>query len=267
MRNRLIKPGCCAPHVSATAFPFSDPTWKSVLVAENFLCAKCEVDGPSYGGWPRRDGLPEIETYFDPLIWCLQKRGSDGIVFSDAWKPRLPQADPTFASYCHCPLDVRSISEVAAYFDPSKRPPKKGKDICGTMAFDASGEWAAADCGLLEQYHVLGGTPEFVEQYCETAGGEEYVRAWFYHWDIWTYTDWQDDGTPHSWQKKFYDLVGWPYPIYPKEAYGDSDIDWTPTFGDKIKSCGPGYPDEIDREWFEEQKKERLKREKSEDDG
>jgi len=45
---------------------------------------------------------------------------------------------------------------------------------------------------------------------------------------------------PDIFGENLYDAVGWPRPVGLGDAYWHTDIDWTPMFGDRIKSCRPG---------------------------
>lgn len=223
--------------------PFAEPDWKIVPVAGRIYCEK--VEGPDSAGWPVRDGLPDIETYLDPLIWCLRKRSCREIVIytNSRFQPLNP-AKKIPQLFCRCEPEIESIKEACEYLHVERDGRELTTHIEEFMAFDESGEWAMID--NIEDFHFLGGTPEFMARYFEAAGGEDYVRAWFYHWDIVGPISYENqDGQPRAYQKTLYDLVGWPYPPYPVGGLFDGDdLDWSPVFGDRIKSGGPGTPDE-----------------------
>ena len=212
---------------------FLDPSWKCVPVAENIYAATTYCMGPDQGGWPDRGDLPHIQGYLDPLLWCLRDRGCPEVFISNGWFPdgkQRPNTDETRS--CRATPDPQSIGAACEYVVPGGWQ--------RFIMFDATEEWAIVD--TWEDEHLLGGTPQFMDQYMAAAGGEDWVRAWYYHFDIWWYTYWKDDGSPDDYMRACYDLAGWPYPVYPPDhrvPWG-GDTDWTPMFGDRITSCGPG---------------------------
>lgn len=135
--------------------------------------------------------------------------------------------------YARCAANVSAINHLAFFFEEESRKIKSlySYDLPSLTAFDDTQEWMVADAQ--EEAHVLGGTTEFIHQYYEAAGGEEYVRAWYYHSEIGHLKE-----IDH---KVLYDMAGWPHPVYPdgKHLFGD-DIDWAPMFGARIRSWGPG---------------------------
>ena len=238
VRNRLLRPMSGPEYPVYTSLPFSDPSWQAALVTHN-LAEAHTAEGPKSGGWPRRDGMRDIENCNDPLMWCLQDRGCREIVLTIEWqRPRPVKDGKTPVFYCRCTPDLESLYDVAWFFENQEKDCKRGMGFYGPVmiAFDESEEWAIADGK--EEFHLLGGTPAFIQQYFDAAGGEDYVRAWYYHWEMWNITE-IDHGP-------LYDLVGWPRPVVPPGglyANTGGDIDWTPMFGDRIKSCGPDVSD------------------------
>lgn len=219
--------------------PFCADDWKILAVSGHFHDST--DTGQTGGGWPRRDGMDDIDSYLDPLFWHLRAMGRDHVIVSMNWEPWPQVFDPHGpALYCRCPLDADVIYDACYALSDELRKIGAFTTMCKVMAFDTHGDWATADTE--EEAHLLGGTPEFIDGYCQAAGGEDYVRAWFYHWDIkGPITYFWNPPPPAEWQKKFYDFLGWPPAPYLKGRTGSSpDIDWSLTFGDRIKSCGPG---------------------------
>ena len=241
VQNRLLRPMDGPAYPTYTALPFADPSWQSVLVTHTFGWPH-QTEGPESGGWPRRDWMRDIGNYNDPLIWCLAERGCQEIVLTIEWRRPRPVAEGKHpVLYCRCTPDLEALYGAAHFLRLQEADCRwsLGPDSAVMIAFDAGEEWATADG--MEEYHLLGGTSEFIRQYFDAAGGEDYVRAWYYHWEMWNVTE-IDHGP-------LYDLVGWPRPVPPAAGlYANSggDIDWRPMFGDRIKSCGPDTtkPDE-----------------------
>lgn len=234
VRNRLLRPMDGPEYPSYTSLPFADPSWRSVLVTYN-LGWSHQAEGPNSGGWPQRDGMPDITNYNDPLIWCLRKRRCEEIILTIEWqRPRPVKEGKSPALYCRCEPDLESIYDAAVFLGRQEAECRWTMGFYGPamIAFDSSEEWAIADGK--EEYHLLGGTQKFIREYFDAAGGEDYVRAWYYHWDMWNISE-IDHGP-------LYDLVGWPRPVPPQGglfANSGADIDWSPMFGNRIKSQGP----------------------------
>jgi|GEM_PF-1930415 len=240
IRRRLVKAfGNGPPSVGHRSSPFVQSSWKMVLVPRLLGQGFFEADRDEHGGWPLREPpLPVLEQFSDPLLWCLKNRKSETMVLTSDW----PAVDVTWQSsnkilYCQSPLRLDELDyTVDLFYECGFRSLMMGVTSRSIIAFDESEDWAIADG--FDEYHILGGTPEFIDQYYAAAGGEEYVRAWYYHqWLI--HKKWFDED-----HRSLVDLVGWPQPVWPANGgpYGEDDIDWTPMFGDRIKSCGPGIP-------------------------
>lgn len=238
VQQRLLGPEPKYHAWDSPVSPFCNPAWKLAAVASDVY--RSEADGPTEMGWPCRDGLADIKSYHDPLFWHLSNLGRDELILSMNWKPWTEAASPNGpALYCRCCLDAAAISDACDAMDAELSKIGPITAFSKVMAFDAHEDWAI--CDTEEEAHLLGGTPEFINGYFKAAGGEDYVRAWFYHWDmIGPITlDW-DPQPPSKLQTTFYKLIGWPPAPYPKggKFIGD-DVDWTPAFGDRIKSTGP----------------------------
>lgn len=261
MRNRLFVPD---PREKLWPFdrqesPFADGLWKCILVPEDFYDATFGDDDRyglplrRSGGWPQRNGMRDINTHMDPLIWCLEHRGCDSIVVTNDWESTHNTTVPSV--YFRVALNLESISAACRACEQAR--PKDWP--YRVLAFDTSGEWAS--CDYFDDDHLIGGTSEFIEQYHAAAGGEDFVRAWYYHWNL---TNLLSGPNEHGSPESYYGHTGWPPPVYPEDShYGcvlmGEDIDWTPMFGDRIKSCGPGVtPDEfevIETKWLAAEKK------------
>lgn len=225
--------------------PFINDDWKAVLVPWGFYGATRinagRESGPSLvdGGWPSREGLPEISAFVDPLIWCLEARGCQEIIITND-RGVQPEdhnnGNEVPPLYFRVKLDARAMARVCVECDLVN----PGLYSFKVLVFDATGEWAS--CDYFDDDHLIGGTSEFIEQYYAAAGGEEYVRAWYYHYNL--KNDYVGPGRYGS-PEDFYSVTGWPPPIYPESRFvlRHQDIDWTPMFGDRIKSCGPGPSD------------------------
>jgi len=232
--------------------PFADPAWRVTFIPFSVLMG---IDTTSayynerlgqrdWSGWPVGDGLPEIKGYMEPLLWCLKKRDEDLILFSEAGKTKMSSESewrdvPPQAT--RCSPDVDSLNAV---FWEDAYP--GSLDIWVSKVFGPSGDWAldaAFDPYEIEE-QFLGGTPAFIEEYYAACGGEDNARAWAYHYDIMHgLRPTECDGQPDGWFQQVYNLVGWPYPTYPKGKHGTifkgEEIDWSPMFGDRFRSAGP----------------------------
>ncbi len=239
-RHRLVRHTDIPHPWGCTISPFLDETWRLVPVADwvsgfESMCINGIECGE--GGWPQRGDLPDLERNLDVLMWHLKRLGRDRVIVSHELKlvPDIVAEDRS--QYCVCPADAKAVHEACVELAGFGFRSASGQhSIEKFILFDEHEDWSAVDSE--GERHFLGGTPEFIEGYCETAGGEEFVRAWFYWWDIIgpITTDWEPF-PPSPGQKAIYDLVGWP--IAPYADLKDGDIDWAPTFGDRIKSCGP----------------------------
>lgn len=236
VRKRLLRPDLDPwDYNGYETSPFTDTSWQIVPIPERF-CAP-EVYGAESGGWPQRGDLPEITAYTDPLIWCLTARGCKEVIITNDWHQPAkikPGKDP--ALYVCCDVALNTMQDARYFSYKEHFEGVEGMYANFHMAFDASGEWAVVDG--VEFHHLLGGTPDFIKQYCEAAGGEDYVRAWYYHFDLWSMKDYPPE--------YIYNLCGWPPPVPPEGGLwfnSGGDIDWTPMFGDRIKSCGPDVTD------------------------
>ena len=172
-------------------------------------------------------------------MWCLKERQCEEIVLSNAWDiDAVPDRAQDPVLYCRCAPDMDSIFDAAGYLTKERPRCFTNSTVYCVMAFDATEEWAVADgC---EGHHLIGGTPSFMQQYFDAAGGEEYVRAWFYHYQMWHGSFIGVDFDV------LYRIAGWPKPVPPPGglwADGEYDIDWSPMFGNRIKSCGPSKPE------------------------
>jgi hypothetical protein len=242
--------------------PIPDPTWQKVWIGECLIdTIVSKIYARNMGGWPRRDGLPEIESRLDPLLWCLRARGrEDFIITNDLCADEGPEGKPACPQYYRCALDMESIRGAVTEMGQNSRAytgnPHQGSDDYPEIAFDDTAEWVLADDGHLDcPQQLLAGTPEFMNQYVDAAGGEDYVRAWFYHYDIHEYNnDAREEYVQSGFKKrnpycdfieKKYAYVGWPVPwaLYPPDGPWEGyDTDWTPMFEDRIKSSGPWLP-------------------------
>lgn len=236
VRKRLIKPLNMPEDPTYSASPFANPDWPVVLVANKFRGYEDINDetGRLSGGWPRRDGMRDIKSYCDPFVWCMEARGCSEFIISTEWENmRFADGQEPPPMYARCAADVDAINQLAFFFqnDSWIYRSLNAYDLPSLTAFDATEEWMVADAQ--EEAHVLGGTREFIDQYYEAAGGEDYVRAWYYHSEMGRMKEIN--------HKVLYDMAGWPHPVLHKESrYIGDDIDWAPMFGDRIKSCGPG---------------------------
>ena len=236
VRRKLIKPLDMPEDPTYSTSPFANPDWTVVLVANKFrgYADINDETGRLSGGWPRRDGIRDIKSYCDPFIWCLEARGCSEFIVSTEWENiRFAEDQDPPVLYARCAANVSAINHLGFFFEEESRKIKSLNhyDLPSLTAFDDTQEWMVVDAQ--EEAHVIGGTNEFIKQYYEAAGGEEYVRAWYYHSEIGHLKE-----IDH---KVLYDMAGWPHPVYPdgKHIFGD-DIDWEPMFGDRIKSWGPG---------------------------
>lgn len=216
---------------SADNDPLVHRDWQKVWAASELGVLDFPLDDEP--DWPARPGLPDITSYIDPLLWCLRDLGrTDVVLYVDVplyTETRDVLNQPVF---CRCKATLADIEAAEASLRPSYT-------YCSTTAiFDDTGDWLAFNG--IEHNHFVAGTPAFIAQYYDSAGGEEYVRAWLYHWNTWHHTIWdRETGLPHESEMLSYDWVGWPYPVYPKTGLHGEQIDWSKTFGDKIKSRGP----------------------------
>lgn len=256
IRNRLVLSGFSSPWDEGFRSPFRNPNWHVVLVGANLGIDHGNTrvlfdDDPS---WPDRGDLPPMQTYDDPLFWCLEKRKSNHmIVTRDRVEGDFDWAVKHNAViYCACAPDMESIDAANIFMEGNVYNVSDNRWLNGdgtiasfggaeVIAFDESEEWATYDLGY-ELPHLLGGTPTFIRQYIDAAGGEDHVRAVFYHWDVkgWMTLDW--DNAPCLHQRNLYALAGWPPPNYAsieRDWKVDRPIDWSPMFGNRIKSIGP----------------------------
>lgn len=240
LRNRLFVP---CPHEELWSYskqetPFVDSTWKKTLVPDSFRFAMDDDAGreglpmSSKNGWPQRNGMRDTDTYMDPLIWCLESRDDEDVIITNDWgsdSHACGYVDTATALY------FRSASNIVSM--------QAACDACAEgfwsrfMVFGSSGDWAS--CDYFDDDHLIGGTPKFIEHYYAAAGGEEYVRAWYYQYNL---TDVLSGPGEHGSREDYYGHTDWPLPVYPEDEYykWGEDIDWAPMFGDRIKSCGPG---------------------------
>lgn len=225
-------------HWDSSKSPFVLETWNHLAVSDEIIGSNGNCSDS--GGWPLREGLKDIESYHDPLFWHLRNLGRDEIILSINWR-FWPQATESNGPnlYCRCPLDAGAIYDACNALELDELTKIHTTMLFKVMAFDTHEDWALYD--TWEEAHLLGGTPEFIDAYYRAAGGEEFVRAWFYQWDIMGPITWDwDRPPPKEWQSKFYDFLGWPPAPYLKGRTGSSpDIDWSLTFDDRIKSTGP----------------------------
>ena len=242
LQKTLIKPYRLVPVNEDQESPFVDSSWQLVAVGGSFTTAAWRISHETQINWPVRADLPDITTRLDPLFWCLKKRGVDEVIISLDWdRPAEPAnksiTDP--ALFYRCPLDAEVIEDTRDHFECNTFPP----DYCGNhavMVFDSSGDWAIIDIDWNSEAHILGGTPDFIQEYYDAAGGEHYVRAWRYLHEFGnTETVW-DQPYPSEWQLAHYNKIGWPPPIYPDATYksGSTLVDWEGMFGGKIKARG-----------------------------
>lgn len=231
-KNLASREGCTGRYWRVGNDPLIHTDWHKVLIGYELH------DAIFWGhqgetGWPQRPDLPDMKHNIDPLLWCLRDLGRTELVLACH-----PEVDPTVvnddktAYFIRCSTDIASVHAACEFYGKQEKT-----SAYGILAFDPYGDWVIVDGD--EDWMMLAGTPEFIKQYNDSAGGEEYVRAWFYQHDILHDTDWDEDtGLPNKYTAMLYDYVGWPYPVYPKDRYLDEDIDWSPMFGDRIKSSG-----------------------------
>lgn len=215
--------------------------WKSLLLPDDF-----RLEARPYGdpNWPVKDGAPEKFSFYEPLFRWLQRQGRREVIVS-IWPgddAEFPEPND-YAYFCRCPLDARLI--IDAYKALTDAAPRLRAMILGEMLlFDARGDWISV--GTRGEGYLLCGDPAVIDGYYEAAGGEDIVRAYYYHYEMHIETDWTEEtGLPLPYQAKLYDFVGWPYPVYPKK-HNDlwrKGLDWSPMFGDRIRSIGPSGPD------------------------
>lgn len=215
--------------------------WKSLLLPDHF---RTEIGLYKPANWPVKDDTPEPFSYYEPLFQWLQDQGRDEVIVSIWVPPRDKFPEPNDYSYfCLCPLDARLIDE--AYKVLCHAGPKLRDIIINeVLLFDASGDWVIV--GTKGEGYLLCGDPAVIDGYYEVAGGEDIVRAYFYHYEMSIETDWDEEtGQPHPYEAKLYDFVGWPYPVYPKKHndFFRKRFDWSPMFGDRIKSYDPEASD------------------------
>ncbi len=251
LRNRVFKPDtrCLwgGPDIEPEP-PFVDPAWKGILLPTSIGSWESGMD-PAPGmlhirsntvewfdGFPRRDGLPELRSWTDPLIWCLEKRDADCLVLTNDSIPAedyesLHDRPP---SYGVVTPDNKGIDDG---FNEFVRLFGKSIQDQPILMFDPSGDWGLAD--FEEADFLVGATPKFYDQYCEVAGGEHFVKAWYYFYCI---TDMisgpHDYGSEHyfsmtDWSSYFIDLHIFEF---------KRPIDWAAEFGDKIKGHDEGEP-------------------------
>ena len=245
LQKKLIKPYQFVPLNNVPGSPFVDPAWRMVAIGDSFIQAASKLSNEAEISWPIRGDLSDITTYLDPLFWCLKKRGVNEIIISLDWDRPAEPANDTItdpALYYRCPLDAEIIENAHDHLECFPYPADYNLDH-SVMVFDASGDWAIIDFDWDAEAHILGGTPEFIQEYYDAAGGEHFVRAWFYleefksteiHWDV---------PHPTQFQLAFYKRLGWPPPIYPEVYDTETLVDWEGMFGGKIKAQGPKRDD------------------------
>lgn len=214
--------------------------WKSLLLPGDFSLEAKPYNDPN---WPVKDGAPEMFSFYEPLFWWLQNQGRREVILShwyELFEGRYPAES---ALFCLCPLDARLIIEAREALERAT-PGGRSMIIGHLLLFDAHGDWVVT--GTKGEGYLLSGDPAVIDGYYEAAGGEDIVRAHFYHYEMHIETDWDlETGKPLPYHAKLYDFVGWPYPVYPKEYNDlwDKGLDWSPMFGDRIRSIGPSGPD------------------------
>lgn len=225
----------------------SERGWKAILLAEDlFVHDYTRKDFPTEPTWPVKKCAPMIRSHFEPLLWGLKNLGRDRLILSNCVDPGEIDLPDSVPAYCSVPLDIEAFHDACMFLqsEEAMRGPD-GRFVDGLAiiedmmcTFDSSEDWfivAGYEAGKL-----LVGTPEVVDAYCEAAGGEDIVRAYYYHWEMVIPTTWiVKTGKPSEYFARLYDLVGWPYPIYPKSAeFSRYGIDWSLMFGDRITSYG-----------------------------
>lgn len=246
LRNRVFEPDTRCMWRKPPERPFRESAWKTILVpAFMTLGAECDA-APGFTwyspgskdkvdvdpDWPRRDGLPEIMSWSDPLIWCLEKRGRDSLIFTnDQLAEDTCRGDNGYRPlYLVAPVDLQELTD--GILEVLDMIPNKAENN-GCLLFDHSCEWGSADFENIDW--LIGGTPAFYDQYCEASGGEDYVRAWYYYWSVC-----QMQSGPYEFGCDLYfPLTDWPYDFLEEYfPYYNKSIDWSSIFGDRIKVHG-----------------------------
>tara|TARA_R110000787_G_scaffold63679_11_gene144192 strand:- start:294760 stop:295407 length:648 start_codon:yes stop_codon:yes gene_type:complete len=193
----------------------------------------------TYSDFPVKAGMPRSPSNFQPLLGGLARLGRDKLIISRFEHPGEVEIAADECGYIECPPDVETFHAACDFF-LCDAPPFKGEFIPGEyFAFDLHEDWVVKteyECGCL-----LAGSPEVIEACYLAAGGEDIVRARYYHYEICDSTHFDEENlVPCEYQAKRYDMVGWPYPVYPNyRLYYDAKIDWSAMFDDTITSIGP----------------------------
>ncbi|MBO6518705.1 MAG: hypothetical protein JJ900_11765 [Rhodospirillales bacterium] len=229
-QKRLLPAGPTRGLWEGDASLLTERGWKAVLLPADFEWSGVMDDEPN---WPGKEGVPEITSYYEPLMNCLKRLGRNEFIMSAEWAPTEEKRPDDEAWYCRCPADPRKLHEAYEYL----KTHVPGIDMC---AFDGHEDWAVT--GNYEMGYLLIAEPPIIETYCEVAGGEDLLRAWYYHYEMNVETYWNEEtGMPNPAMARVYDMLGWPYPVYPERHndFWDKAYDWSLMCGNKIRSMVP----------------------------
>lgn len=182
-------------------FPFIQRSWEVVPIPNH------PTSGNSPASWLPRRVAPAVVDEYAPLFRFLQGRGTRTII---VWSANSP-------AFTLCPTrdEVDLLLRTEDFCD-----------VCHPSYFSVEADWGLQT--FWEEVSVLGGTPEFMENFYHYAGGRDAVRQRFMDYDVgraWALSHLQvsptdlpvgPDGYPFNDapRKSFYDMIGWEMPAY-----------------------------------------------------
>ena len=234
---RLLPPDVLQAFHEGDPWPLHARGWRGLLMPGEFQA----YDGLdcTYSDFPVKAGMPRSPSNFQPLLGGLERLGRDKLIISRFWRPGEIEIAADECGYIESPIDVETFHAACDFFNYDA-PMQEGQNGVGMYkAFDRHEDWV-----VTTEYEfgcLLAGSPEVIEACYLAAGGEDIVRARYYHSEICRESHFDEENlVPCEYQAKRYDMVGWPYPVYPDyPLYEGVEIDWSTMFDDTITSIGP----------------------------